>query len=331
MSRPLLSVSDHIAPLIAGLRPVAPVRREWKDALSLMAAEDALAPRPAPPVAVALRNGYAVNALDCAGASTQSPAPLPTVPALISTGEDLPPGCDAILEPAALRTGRFGPEALEAVEPGAWVRLPGQDLAAGEALLSAGRRIGPEAILAAAYAGIEGVAVRIPAVSLDWPGGPERDWLMRRIEAVGARLAEGASKADLLIRPLDDDAPKLALAPGSAAWADRVDGVVHLALPRRFDALIGGWCALALPILARLSGAEPTGSPLVLARKIASAVGWTEVALLRTEGGQAHPLAVGDAPLGRLALADSFAILDPESEGAPAGAGITAISLDRPF
>ncbi len=332
MTRPLLALDDHLAPLLAGLGPAAPFRLSLKEAVGLVAAENAAAPCALPSSAVALRSGFAVSALDCAGASPQSPVPLPGTPAQVSAGQHLPAGCDAILDPAALHVGRFGPEALEAVEPGAWVRLAGQDLAAGEPLLLAGQRITAEAVLAASIAGLEEIAVRSPRVRLDWNEGPERKWLVQRIEAVGARCVRNGAEADLLIHAAAEDAPpRLALAPGAAAWSERRDAVPGIALPARFDALLGAWCALALPILARLSGAALRSGPRPLSRKVASAVGWSEVVLLRMEGGEAHPLAVGDAPLGRIMQADAFALLDPGSEGAPAGASIPVILLDRPF
>ncbi len=331
MTRPLISLEVHLAPVLAALAPVAPVRLPWREALDLIAAEDFNAPAPVPPTALALRSGFAVNALDCVGASLQTPAPLPASPVQVAAGDILPPGCDAILDPAALQVGRFGPEALESVEPGAFVRRAGEDMAAGERIVSAGQRIGPEQILAAGIQGIESITVRRPAVRLDWESGPERDWLTLRLGRCGARIADAGEPADLLIRPIIDDRPTIALSPGGAASAEWTEDGVRLSLPPRFDALTGAWCALALPLLARLSGTVQRPTPATLAAKVASAVGWSDLVLLRLENGLAHPLAVGDTQLDRILRADSFAILDPGSEGAPAGSPIMAISLDRPF
>jgi molybdopterin biosynthesis enzyme len=331
MTRPLVALAAHLAPMLAGLDPAAPGRLPWREALDLVAAEDVDAPSDLPPASVALRSGFAVNALDCAGASPQTPAPLPAMPVQVAAGDPLPPGCDAILDPAALHRGRFGPEAMEPVEPGAGVRRAGEDLTGSKRILSAGQRIRAEQILAAGVAGIADVAVRRPTVRLDWKSSPERDWLALRLAGCGARIADADSRADLLFRPAADDKPAIALAPGGAAWAERSAQTVSLSLPPRFDALIGAWCALALPILARLAGTGLVSTPAILSGKIASTVGWSEVALLRLEGNEAHPLAVGDAPLDRLLRTDAFALLAPESEGAPAGAPINVISLDRPF
>ncbi len=331
MTRQLVGLHEHLAPLLAGLSPTAPVRLPWREALGLIAAEDVIAPAALPPTAVARRSGLAVNALDCAGASAQSPAPLPASPVRVTAGDPLPTGCDAILDPEALQGGRFGPEALEPVEPGAWVRLAGQDLSAGERVISSGQRVTPEHILAAVLAGIGSVAVRRSAVRLDWEDGPEHDWLAARLARCGARLAGAGGHANLVIRPTADDRPLIALSPGGTASVAGADGITRITLPPRFDALVGAWCALALPILARLAGVDLVSRTTTLAGKIASAVGWTELVLLRMDAEQAHPLAVGDAPLGRLLQANAFAILGPESEGAPAGAPIAVISLDRPF
>lgn len=331
MTRPLISLEAHLAPVLAALAPVAPFRVTWREALDLIAAEDVDAPAAVPPTALALRSGFAVNALECAGASPQTPAPLPAMPVEIRAGEVLPSGLDAILDHAALQVGRFGPEALDPVEPGAGVRRAGEDLAAGDRILRAGQIIGPEQILAAGIAGIGSVAVRHPTVRLDWESGPERDWLTLRLGRSGARIVGESGPADFLICPATDDRPTIALAPGGAATVERMESGIRLALPPRFDALTGAWCALVLPILARLSGATLRSTPATLAAKVASAVGWSDVVLLRLDNGRAHPLAVGDAPLDRILRANGFAILDPGSEGAPAGAPIMAISLDRPF
>ncbi len=170
-------------------------------------------------------------------------------------------------------------------------------------------------MLAARIAGLDSVMVRSPLVRLDWREGPERDWLVQRIETIGARLARDELETDLVIHPVADDSPRLALAPGAAGWTERGNACLNLALPPRFDALLGAWCALALPVLAHLAGARLASTPSTLARKIASAVGWTEVAMLRIEGDRAHPLAVGDAPLGRIAQADAFRHPRPRLRG----------------
>ena len=332
MTNALISLQAHLQPLLSELRPVEAALLPWREALGLAAARPLTAPRRLPSSAVALRSGHAVCALELAGASPQAPAPLAALPPAVAAGDAMPSGCDAILDPAALQVGRFGAEALEPVEPGAWVRLEGQDLAEGETLVEAGGLITPEIALAGRIAGVREIAVRRPRVRIERSAGPERDWLIGKLAACGAWLVEaGDGPADLLLRVVGDERPKLALAPGGAGWA-RIEGDRPIVeLPARFDAMLGAWCALALPMLARLSGREILTTPTPLARKVSSAVGWTDLALLRIEEGRAHPLAVGDAPLGCIIRASGFAILLPESEGAPADAPVQAISLDSPF
>ena len=47
--------------------------------------------------------------------------------------------------------------------------------------------------------------------------------------------------------------PRLALQPGATATIGRRDGRVAIALPRRFDGLMAGFLALALPVIALLT------------------------------------------------------------------------------
>jgi molybdopterin biosynthesis enzyme len=121
------------------------------------------------------------------------------------------------------------------------------------------------------------------------------------------------------------------LRPGETAWLSLQAGGVAVALPARFDGVVGGWCALVLPLVARLAGASLAVKHQTLTRKLVSGVGLSDVALLALDQGLATPLAAGDLPLSAIARADAFCVLPPGLEGYAAGSAVPSVSLDQPF
>jgi molybdopterin molybdotransferase len=325
----LTGLDEALAPVLAALYPVQPVAMRPESAIGLPLATPLMAPSALPAHAIALRSGLAVSALDLVGASPHAPVPLPAAPARVEAGEALPPGCDAVIDPGAVTISGPLIEAMETVEPGTHVRLAGHDLGAGEAIAEAGDILTAEKALVARLAGLDLVMVRRPAVGLLWPEGPERDWLAARLGTIG--LAPDDRKPDLVLTPGLERQAGLALRPGETAWLMRGDGSTRLHLPPRSEGMIGGWCALALPVIARLMGLDIATEALTLSRKIVSSVGVAEVALVWIEGNVAHPLAVGDLSLGAIATADAFALLPAGSEGAAAGAVIDFVRFAMPL
>jgi molybdopterin molybdotransferase len=328
----LVGVDAFLGPLLAQLAPVVPVRCSVQNATGGWLATDLAAPASSPAAAVALRAGLAVRALDLVGASPQSPVALPYRPELVSAGAELPPGCDAVIDPAAITQSGPLTEAMESVEPGAHVRLAGHDLQRQQLIRTAGSWISAELILAARLAGIDTVEVRRAGCAFAWPAGPQADWLMASVRSTGAQVTGDAAAAHVVIAPNDDDRPRLALRPGETGWANLQDqGPIEIKLPKRFDGMIGGWCAFVLPLLARLMDAEIARQPMRLTRKLVSTVGISEIALLRCDGDQAHPLAIGELTLAAIAGADAYALLAPGAEGAATGDPIHVTSLRFPF
>ncbi len=323
----LTSVSDLLAPLLASLgaarvRSLAP-----RAAIGARLASSVLAPRDKPARAVALRSGLAVSSLDVAGASGHAPVPLPARPVAVSAGQELPAACDAVIDAAAVEAQ--GPVVLcmESVEPGAHTRLPGQDVRAGTALALPGALMTPELALACELAGVEAVDVVRPSVHVDMPAGAERDWLLARLVALGC--VEDAATANLVLRPPGPSAERrLALRPGDTAWAQARDGRVLIEIPARFDEAVAAFVALALPVVAAMTGASVARRLATLARKLSSRIGYAELALLRLDGDEAEPLGVGDLTLAHLARADAFALLPPDSEGHAAGERIAVTRFD---
>jgi molybdopterin molybdotransferase len=190
------TVDEHRAAVSALLAPLADLPAEElpvsAEALAAdphryadrVLAGDVTSPLDLPPFRNSQMDGYAVRAADLADASDADPAalriaaripagvaPAPLAPGTAApcmTGAPLPPGADAIVPIEAAIPDRFVAEdATDAtvsfaapVDPGAFVRAQGSDLAAGAVLVAAGTRLLPAHWGVLASAGIATVAVR---------------------------------------------------------------------------------------------------------------------------------------------------------------------------
>jgi molybdopterin biosynthesis enzyme len=323
----------------------------------LVLAEDVLAPGNLPPGALALERGYAIAARATVGASSYVPNLLTEMPPLLEPGEALPPGTDAIVDVEDLRHASGGAEIIAPVAPGREVRQAGGDLGAGRVIVPAGRRLGGSQVAVLRAAGLTEVPVRVPAVVLMAPKGscPCAALVMDLVAKAGAdvsvayvpetRLADalrstgsadlvlivgwsGAvfqSAASLLTKTGRLVARDLAVAPGAAMACGFVAAEGHPApvvlLPGRLEETLPAWLMLARPCLDRLAGfagARPAAA-LPLARKIASAPGMVDLALVRSEAGRWKPLAAGDISWAAIAGADAWLAIPAESEGFAAG------------
>lgn len=149
---------EHLPP------PALPVETlPTLEALGRILARSVQAPHPLPAFARASVDGYAVRARDTFGASDSLPAYLtligevpmgqmpslalsPATCALIHTGGALPEGADAVV--MLEHTQRLGDEieVLRAVAPGENILQAGEDVQAGEEVLSMGHRLRPTEI-----------------------------------------------------------------------------------------------------------------------------------------------------------------------------------------
>ena len=216
--------------------------------------------------------------------------------------------------------------------PGMNARLSGQDLQLGGLVMPAGSRMTSEAILSCRLAGIDAVTVRQPAVSLQIEDQVHETWLRARLLALGCNLVEHGDPADLVIRGTRQSEPRLALQPGDASWIEVLsDGLVQIEMPRRFDGLIAAYLALAVPVIAKLSAQRICTIKLPLLRKIASAIGMTELVLLRSSEGKLDPMAVGNVTLAALAQSGAYYLVPAGVEGHGIGEAIDAVRLDDPF
>ncbi|MDO4040936.1 molybdopterin molybdotransferase MoeA [Clavibacter michiganensis] len=260
------TVDEHRAAVSALLAPLAglpaeelPVSAEALAAdphryADRVLARDVTSPLDLPPFRNSQMDGYAVRAADLAGASDAVPAvlriaaripagvaPVPLQPGTAApcmTGAPVPPGADAIVPiEAAIPDGFVDEDATDAtvsfaapVDPGAFVRAQGSDLAAGAVLVAAGTRLLPAHWGVLASAGVATVAVRRrPVVLLLSTGlelrGPGEELAPGQIhDANSVALAAALSAAGAEVRPLrvaSDDAGRVGEAlRGAAAGID---------------------------------------------------------------------------------------------------------------
>ena len=175
----LWSVDEHLADILATVRPLEPIELQLLDAQGCVLVEDVTVPAALPPFDNSSMDGYAVRVADVAGATGEFPAVLTVVgdvaagadglpevgpgqAARIMTGAPLPPGAEAVVpvewtdggagEGAAtgMRAASSAPEGAagevrvhRAAEAGAHVRRAGSDVSAGELAHAAGTVLGP--------------------------------------------------------------------------------------------------------------------------------------------------------------------------------------------
>ncbi|MFF4103447.1 gephyrin-like molybdotransferase Glp [Streptomyces sp. NPDC001903] len=192
----LWSVDEHLADVLAAIRPLEPIELQLLDAQGCVLVEDVTVPVALPPFDNSSMDGYAVRTADVQGASEEFPAvltvigdvaagsgELPTVgpgqAARIMTGAPLPPGAEAVvpvewtdggtgggaaagMTPASTAPEGAGGEVRvhRAAEARAHVRARGSDVQAGDLALAAGTVLGPPQIALLAAIGRGTVRVR---------------------------------------------------------------------------------------------------------------------------------------------------------------------------
>ncbi|SDB38113.1 molybdopterin-binding domain-containing protein [Belnapia rosea] len=257
-------------------QPVIPQVMPLRQAIGHVLAEPVRAPGPVPAAPLALREGWAVAAAETEGAGPYAPVPLPHL-SWVAAGQFLPPGTDAVLPPFAC-DGDLG---LEPVAPGEGVRQAGEDAAAGAVLRPAGHLLEPIDLMLG-MAGIAEVAVRAPRVALH--GAPEMAAL---VLMEGATLVETAPDLVLAAGVTAEQVlcPAVAARPGEAMAIGILDGAPALLLPAPPEAMLAAWWLLGRPALRALAGrAAPAPRRMVLGRKIASPIGFTEIVMLGADG-----------------------------------------------
>ncbi len=356
---PLAEVLAHIE---SHVKPVRAQRCEISAAHGMTLADDIVVAEPLPAHAVALRDGFAVDAEATRDASSYAPAILPA-PAFINAGEPLPAGTNAILPQETVIIRGATAETSVPATTGDGILPKGAD-ARPPAFLQSGYPLRNGSIAALQAAGVSTVSVRAPRVSvIGYKRSSDRIldaalyWTQQAIVAAGGVVSfqpdtdlETASRDDAidavisiggtgtgkhdnavttLARIGDVAFHGIAIAPGeTAAFGSAAEKPVLL-VPGRLDAAFACWLLLAENIMTRLSERQTDGMARTahLTRKVSSSLGMTELVLLSCAGEDAEPLASTYLPLQTLARANGWFSVPAQSEGCPAGTAITVRPL----
>jgi molybdopterin biosynthesis enzyme len=352
----LTSLEAALAMLCRGLLVATPEQIPLADALGCIAANMPVA-GPLPPRDTAVLDGWAFTASHLVGASSYSPLPLAVAPCWVEAGEPMPDGCDCVLDDDVVDASGPLVQVVSEAFPGQGVRRAGSDVAAGESLVPAGHPIRALDLLRARAAGLATMSVRRPRVRLTNMSAKSDDGVTSSMigelaRAEGAVVSQGdaaclvgdtcdlqitiggtgVGRSDATVTSLARCGTVLAhgisLLPGRTTAVGTIANVPVIALPGRPDQALAAWWTLALPALDALTGrlCRPMRA-LPLARKIASAVGVSEIVLLRQADSEWVPLAVGDLSLDAIASADAWRAISSESEGFAAGTPVDAYML----
>ncbi|VTU16286.1 Molybdopterin molybdenumtransferase [Variovorax sp. SRS16] len=182
---PLMPLDEALARLLAFATPrVGSEGVSTFEADGRVLAQDVVSALTVPPRDNSAMDGYAVRTADCAaaGAVLRVAQRIPAgsvgtvlaagTAARIFTGAPVPEGADAVVmqeETAALsEDGSLGRVRIEiAPAPGQWIRRAGEDVAAGDVVLSRGERLTPAGLGLAASVGLDRLQVaKRPRVAL---------------------------------------------------------------------------------------------------------------------------------------------------------------------
>jgi molybdopterin biosynthesis enzyme len=362
----LTPLDDALARLLALARPVPAERRAVAASVGMIVAREVRASRAVPPAAVALVDGWAVNAENLVGASSYSAAILAPPPPWVDAGDPMPEATDAVLPPDTVTVAQPGMAEVSApVFPGEGVRAAGADIAEGELLLAAGTRLAARHLAILAACEVVELEVRVPRVRLVFASAIAAghvDFVRRWMEPAGVEVHEaivatgeraaladayrargadlvlgiggtGLGRADRAIAALADAGAVavhgVALTPGGAAAFGQGDGTLVLLLPQRLDALLAALLLLACPLLAALSGAQrgEGAAAIPVTDKVVSVIGVAELFLALPDRGGVRPVALEGAGFADLAAALGWFLVAPGQEGFAAGQAVQV----RPF
>jgi molybdopterin molybdotransferase len=121
----------------------------------------------------------------------------------------------------------------------------------------------------------------------------------------------------------------IALRPGETSGFGVVGTTPVILVPGRLESALATTLALVLPCLDHLMNAAPRLPSLSgpLTRKVSSAIGMTEVVLLRRMREELVPVAAGDLTFAAIASADAWLAVPPDSEGFAAGETVAVFLL----
>lgn len=331
---------------------VAPQRRTIAMTHGRALAEDVISSA-CPEYPIALRDGFAVAAASVADAGPYAPVPLPATARRVDVGQSLPSGTDTVLpfDSVALRGARA--EAVAPVTAGEGVLSAGGDAAPRTTLRRTGERMRTVDVAAMQAAGIKDALIREPRVAVALGGEPGTRALGAAFEfSVGAVSDAGAAvlrngpdiTLEGMVADADGDAivaiggtgsgqgdravqslarlgrvemHGIAISPGETAAFGFAGVRPVLLIPGRVDAALAVWLLIGRHLVARLAAGRVEDVPLMmpLKRKVAAAIGLTELIPVRCADGVAEPLASGYLSLESLARSDGWIVVPADSEG----------------
>jgi molybdopterin biosynthesis enzyme len=352
----LMPLADVFALLNEYAEPVAAQDIAVGDAIrKVLAADIKAASRPVR--AVALTDGWAVSAADMADASGYAAVTLGKNATYVETGDDMPPGTDAVLPPDAVVMRGSSAEAVASVASGDGVLAPSGDVEAAKPLYVAGQSLRATDVAVLAALDIANIRARVPRISIvaareDLRLAPAIQFIARDCVAQGAtaQLCNGASLEDILATNDADaivivggsgsggrDRSVVALAhagrvlchgigisPGQSTAFGMARGRPVLIVPGRLDAAMAAWLLIGRRLLDRLSESTDTAAVARcrLTRKVTSTIGVCEFVPVREMEGEAGPLGGRYLPLSVLARSTGYIIVPPDSEGYAAGSEV---------
>ena len=349
----LTPLADVQAMVDLDVKPVTPRTVELSKAFGRTLAVDAMA-RTRPNVAIAMRDGWALDADTTLGAGGYTPALLLETPQRIEVGQPMPPGTDSVAPFDAIKVSKGRVEALLTIDPGDGVLAAGGDCDVAIPMRRAGEPLSLTDVAACEAAGIARVTVREPrvrvlplrgsgivnaaarllAADIERRGGAARlDDAGRDLGAVlaaesadfiivigGTGTGRNDNSVQVLARETRLAVHGVAMTPGETAAIGFAGPRPVLVLPGRLDAALSVWLTIGRRLLDRLAAAHRHGDrdpveTLMLSRKVASTVGLAEIVPVRRAGEQAEPLAMKYLPLSSLARSDGWILVPADSEG----------------
>jgi molybdopterin molybdotransferase len=174
----MLSVAEYLDLVLDSVSELPPMELPISDANGCVLAEDIYARWPLPSFDNSSMDGYAVIASDLVGASENAPIALPVIDDIpagfksletlrsgqairIMTGAPMPAGADSVIPVESTDGGSDVVVILASIEVGSCIRREGEDVQAGDLVLTKGTFIGPRQIALIAAVG-HGVISVIP-------------------------------------------------------------------------------------------------------------------------------------------------------------------------
>jgi molybdopterin molybdotransferase len=171
------SVDEHLADVLDGVGPLAPLDLGVLEAQGCALAEDVATDLDLPAFDNSSMDGYAVRVADVAGASAAAPVRLPVVGDIaagsagpyrvqpgfsvrIMTGAPVPPGAEAVVPQEWTDQGTTAVAVSRPATDGLNIRRRGEDVRRGQVVLPTGTRLGPPQLGLLAAVGRDRVRVR---------------------------------------------------------------------------------------------------------------------------------------------------------------------------